>query len=109
MQGWRVRWPATDDVDLGVQGSQRCTNAGDHAAATYRHENRIKVWGLFEQFDPYGALAGNDVCVVVGRNEGFALHRRLACGFQFHTQRIKVQADYFCAEGAHGIQLVSRG
>ncbi|MCY1439036.1 hypothetical protein D9M71_552550 [compost metagenome] len=62
-----------DHLDLGAQVFDVGSDAGDQAAATDRHEDRIQLARLLaEDLHGHGALAGDHVRVVERRHEGRA-------------------------------------
>lgn len=62
-----------EDADLGVQGLGGGGHARDQAAAAYRHGQDLEVGHVLEHLQRHRALAGHDVEVVEGVDEGQAL------------------------------------
>ncbi|MNJ78941.1 hypothetical protein D3C77_768230 [compost metagenome] len=65
MQGRGVGRPATDDLDGRLEVVQGGSDARDQAAAADGDEYCIQFWKLFKQLHADGALAGNNVGIVV--------------------------------------------
>ncbi len=59
-----------DYPDLGVLRLDRERNAGDQAPASHRDNDGVKVGALLEQFQPQRPLAGDDLGIVEGMDEG---------------------------------------
>ncbi|MNJ53890.1 hypothetical protein D3C77_493060 [compost metagenome] len=66
LQGRGVLRPAADDLGARFECPQGSADAGYHPAAAHGDEHRVQVWRLFEQLDADGALASDDLQVVVG-------------------------------------------
>ncbi|MNE89640.1 hypothetical protein D3C80_1870730 [compost metagenome] len=61
----------TDDADIRPQVFDVRRDTGDQAAAPHRNENRIqRPLVLAQDFHGHGALAGDHIRVVEGRDEG---------------------------------------
>ena len=69
-----------DDAGRRVGGLDRERDAGGEAAAGERHEDGGEVGAVLDQLEAGGALAGDDVAVVEGRDLGEALGRRRGGG-----------------------------
>jgi hypothetical protein len=64
-----------DHVDRRLQRLQRSRNSRQDAAAADGDDHGVKVRRIGKQLDPDGALAGDDLLVVIGMDEdqAFAL------------------------------------
>ena len=61
------------DLDVGGDGLDGAGHAGDQSAAADGHDHRVHVAHFVHDFQTDGALAGDDVLVVKGVDEGVAL------------------------------------
>ncbi|MNF66796.1 hypothetical protein D3C84_485940 [compost metagenome] len=95
-----------DHLHLGAQVLHIGGDAGDQAAAAHRHEDGVQPAGVLAQdFHGHGALAGDHVRVVVGRDEGQApLLRQLQRMGQGIGEGVAVQ-HHLAAAGAHPLHL----
>ena len=60
------------DLDVRLEALDGKGHAGDEAAAAHRHDDRIHVGQLVQDFQTDGALTRDDLLVVVGVDEGHA-------------------------------------
>jgi hypothetical protein len=61
-----------DDLEVGAQGATDDGAAGEQPAATDRRDEHVEVVDLLEQLERRGPLAGDDVGMVEGRQDGRA-------------------------------------
>ena len=61
-----------EDGDLGVPCLRRRGDAGDQPAAADRDDQRVELRGGVQHLQCYGALPGDDPCIVEGMDEGQA-------------------------------------
>ena len=69
-----------DHANLGVGLFERAGDAADEPAAADGNDHGFQVGNLFQQFQADGALAGDDLRVVEGMDEGAALFERGGAG-----------------------------
>ena len=62
-----------DQRDAGLERAHRGADSGEQPAATHRHDDRVDVRRLLEDFQRHRALAGHHVGVVERMDEGEAL------------------------------------
>ena len=84
----RILRPASDNLDRRLDRFQIAADAADQSAAPDRHEHRIELRHLPEQFDPDGPLPGHDSAVVVRRDEDAAGLLGGAAGREFRRKRV---------------------
>ena len=58
------------DLYLRPQALDGKGHAGDQAAAAHRHDDRIQIRQLVQNFQADGPLAGDDLIVIKGVDEG---------------------------------------
>ena len=79
----RELWFDADNIDLRIRKLQACRDAADQSASANGTENRLDVRQIFENLQGYGALASDDLFVVVGRNDLIVVSLREFFGFGF--------------------------
>ncbi|MCY1292582.1 hypothetical protein D9M70_418150 [compost metagenome] len=99
----------TDHLHFRAQVFHVRGDAGDQAAAPYRHEDGVQPAGvLAEDFHGHRALAGDHVRIVVGRHESQALLlRQLQRVGQGIGEGVAVQ-HHLAASGAYALHLEFR-
>src|SRR5260370_10248115 len=72
-----------DSNDLCVRLGQfdRSRDSADQAASTDRYKNELDVRQIFQDFQPSGALSGDDFLIVIWRNDHVPMFRRKLFGF----------------------------
>src|ERR1019366_7763364 len=94
-----------DDADFGIGFLQRAGDAGDQSAAADGHHDGFDVGDLLEKFEADGALAGDDLGVVEGVDEGAAFFNAAAQGLFAGFVVAGAEEDDFSAVGAGGGDL----
>ena len=69
-----------DDLDIGLNGFGGHGDPGRQPAAADRHHQNLQVRKVVQEFQPHGALAADDLFVVVGVDEGLTFPIRLLKG-----------------------------
>ncbi len=79
-------------------------DAGEQAAAGDGGEDEVDVGELLEDFEAAGGLAGDDVRVVVGRDDGVAVFGGEFFGLELALGAGRADEDDFGAEGARWLR-----
>ncbi|MNT62603.1 hypothetical protein D3C72_2003360 [compost metagenome] len=80
-----IRRPAADYLGTRLEHAQGGSDAGNHPATADGDKHRVQVGCLLEQLHADGALAGNDLQVVVGGHERYTLRLGLPACLQLCT------------------------
>jgi len=95
----------TDDLYFRIRQLDGGCYAGDEASAADGGENGFDVGEFIEDFEAYGALSGDDVFVVVGRDDDVSVVPCEPFGFVFALVGARAYEDDFCTEICGGFAL----
>ena len=98
----------TDDLHFGMAELDRSRDAADQSAAAHRDQHSLDCGQVFEDFKTDRALAGDDLLVVVGRNDHVAMFRRQLLGAQTAFFAARAHGDDLRPESGGRFELVLR-
>ena len=91
----RELWFDANNVYLWIRKLQACGDTADQSASAYRTENRLDIRQIFENLQGDGALASDDLFVVVGRDDLVMVWLREFFGFGFALVTSRVRRRRF--------------
>ena len=61
-------WFYANYLDRRLGELDGCSHATDHSSTPNRSQNHVNIRQIFKDFQPYRPLTGDDLLIIVGRN-----------------------------------------